>query len=134
MQPLGAALSEHTGDAGDPGDVALASGKVVHGFHFLAKLLGLDIQPVDPLPSGQGVQLTADESAALRRLIQRCKVAAVGNTLDHLLTAKATELEKTIISSLSSMSLQLQESTLKGQVLPDFCYQKAHFSAAARSP
>jgi hypothetical protein len=113
---LCAALSENTGDAGDPGDVALASARIVHGFFFLAQLLGLDVQPAEPLPAAQDVQLTADEAAALRRLIQRCKVAEVDNALDHLLNAKAVELEATITSSLSSMSLQIQESTLKSQV------------------
>jgi hypothetical protein len=43
-------------------------------------------------------------------------VAEVDNALDHLLNAKAFELEATITSSLSSMSLQIQESTLKSQV------------------
>ena len=96
--------------------MALASARIVHGFFFLAQLLGLDVQPAEPLPTGQDVQLTVDEAAALRRLIQRCKVAEVGSPVDHLLNAKAVELEATITSSLSSMSLQVQESTLKSQV------------------
>ena len=96
--------------------MALASAKIVHGFFFLAQLLGLDVQTAEPLPTAQDVQLTADEAAALRRLIDRCKVAEVDNALDHLLNAKAVALEATITSSLSSMSLQIQESTLKSQL------------------
>ena len=63
----------------------------MHGFFFLAQLLGLDAQTAKPLPTAQDVQLTADEAAALRRLIQKCKVAEVENALDcYIVTSTLT--------------------------------------------
>ena len=46
--------------------------RAVLGFSFLLPLLGINAEPLDPLPPGK-VELSSEELAALNRLIQRLK-------------------------------------------------------------
>jgi hypothetical protein len=108
------------GDARDKGDVNAAKRRAVLGFFFLLRLLGINAEPVDPLPSGK-VELTTKESAALNRLIQRLKQQHANDSTNSaallkLLTCPdAQQLEDMYTSSLQ----QRGEKELKGTTVQD---------------
>ena len=108
------------GDARDKGDVNAAKRRAVLGFFFLLRLLGINAEPVDPLPSGK-VELTTKESAALKRLIQRLKQQHANDSTNSaallkLLTCPdAQQLEDMYTSSLQ----QRGEKELKGTTVQD---------------
>jgi hypothetical protein len=108
------------GDARDKGDVNAAKRRSVLGFFFLMPLLGINAEPVDPLPSGK-IELSAKESAALNRLIQRLKQRQGNGSTDSaallkLLTCPdAQQLEDMYTSSLQ----QRGEKELKGTTVQD---------------
>ena len=88
------------------------------GFWFLLPILGIDAEPVDPLPPGK-IELSTKESAALHRLIQRLKQQQ-GSTdsaaLLKLLTCpEAQQLEDMYTSCLQ----QRGEKELKGTTVQD---------------
>jgi hypothetical protein len=104
-------------DARDKGAVSAAKRRTVLGFFFLLPLLGIDAEPLDPLPPGK-IELSSKESAALNRLIQRLKrQQGNGSTaaLLKLLTCPdAQQLEDMYISSLQ----QRGGKELKGTTTP----------------
>jgi hypothetical protein len=108
-----AALSEYTGDATDPGDLAVAARRIVHGFFYAATLLEINVVPVEPLPDDQQIALTAAERAGLLRLVRRCQKTQAIEALVFLMTVGPEALEQVIVSSLSAGIL---DATLKSQV------------------
>ena len=86
--------------------------------HVLLPLLGINAEPVDPLPSGK-IELSTKESSALNRLIQRLKQrhdSTDSAALLKLLTCPdAQQLEDMYTSSL----LQRGEKELKGSTVQD---------------
>jgi hypothetical protein len=100
-------FASFVGDATDKGDVNAAKKRAVLGFFFLLPALGINAEPVEPLPPGK-VELNTKESAALNRLIQRLKqqqASTNGSTdsaaLLKLLTCPdAQQLEDMYTSSL----------------------------------
>ena len=91
------------------------------GFFFLLPLLGIDAEPVDPLPHGK-VELSTREVAALYRLIQRLKKKQDDSTdsaaLLKLLTCPdAQQLEDMYTSSLQQRGgKELKGTTVQDQV------------------
>ena len=110
-----AALADFAGDATDPGDVRVSSGRILHGFAYVAKEVGVNAQLLEQPSDTCAIALDAEEQRGIARLLKRCTVANVADPLSHIFTA-SSELEATIIASLPSMSLGLQENTLKSQV------------------
>ena len=112
------------GDARDKGDVNAAKRKAVLGCFFLLPLLGINAEPVEPLPPGK-IELSQKASAALHRLIQRLKqqqqATDGGSSTDSaallkLLTCPdAQQLEDMYTSSLQQRS----EKELKGTTVQD---------------
>ena len=115
-------FASFVGDARDKGDVNAAKKRAVLGFFFLLRLLGINGEPVDPLPPGK-IELSTKESAALHRLIHRLKQRQQqGNdstdsaALLKLLTCPdAQQLEDMYTSSLQ----QRGEKELKGTTVQD---------------
>jgi hypothetical protein len=94
----------------------------VLGFFFLMPLLGINAEPVDPLPSGK-IELSTKESAALNRLIQRLKQQHGNGGIDSaallkLLTCPdAQQLEDMYTSSLQQRGgKELKGTTVQDQV------------------
>ena len=115
-----AVFASFVGDARDKGDVNAAKKKAVLGFFFLLPLLGINAEPVNPLPPGK-IELSTKESAALNRLIQRLKQRQGNGSTDSaallkLLTCPdAQQLEDMYTSSLQ----QRGEKELKGTTVQD---------------
>ena len=105
-------------DARDKGNGNAAKKKAVLGCFFLLPLLGINAEPVDPLPPGK-IELSTKESAALKRLIERLKQqhgSTDSATLLKLLTCPdAQKLEDMYTSSLQ----QRGEKELKGTTVQD---------------
>ena len=107
-------------DARDKGDVNAAKKKAVLGFFFLLPLLGINAEPVDPLPPGK-VEFSSKELAALNRLIQRLKQQQGNGSTDleallKLLTCPdPQQLEDVYTSSLQ----QRGEKELKGTTVQE---------------
>ena len=108
------------GDARDKGDVNAAKKRAVLGFFFLLPLLGIDAEPLDPLPPGK-IELSTRESAALKRLIERLKQQQGDDNTDSAALLKLLtcpdpqQLEDTYTSSLQ----QRGEKELKGTTVQD---------------
>ena len=108
------------GDARDKGDVNAAKRRSVLGFFFLLPLLGINAEPVDPLPSGK-IELSTKEQAALPRLIQRLKQQQGDDSTDSAALLKlptcpdAQRLEEMYTNSLQ----QRRGKELKGTTVQD---------------
>ena len=116
-----AVFASFVGDARDKGDVNAAKRRGVLGFWFLLPILGIDAEPVDPLPPGK-IDLSTKESAALHRLVQRLKKQQDDSTdlaaLLKLLTCPdAQQLEDMYTSSLQQRGgKELKGTTVQDQV------------------
>jgi hypothetical protein len=113
-------FASFVGDARDKGDVNAAKKRAVLGFFFLLPVLGINAEPVDPLPPGK-IELSTKESAALNRLIQRLKQQQGDDNTDSAALLKlltypdAQQLEDMYTSSMQ----QRGEKELKGTTVQD---------------
>ena len=113
-------FASFVGDARDKGDVNAAKRRALLGFFFLLPLLGINAEPVDPLPPGK-IELNTKESAALNRLIQRLKQLRGDDSTDSeallkpLICPESQQLEDMYTSSLQ----QRGEKELKGTTVQD---------------